>query len=81
MAKYQKTLDLWDPEVSDKLYSGELKLQSGQWVTCGPDGIKSRFVKANSHHITVIHGGSSMEVCEKYKKYVKIHKKVVDSCK
>lgn len=43
MAKYIKTIDLWDQTNVDAVVSGALKLQRGQWVTCGT-GPKSRFI-------------------------------------
>jgi hypothetical protein len=43
--KYLPTIDLWANNGlnQDKIRNGELRLQIGQWVQCGP-GPKSRFV-------------------------------------
>lgn len=72
--KYVKTIDLWQGSNEQMLRSGQLRLQSGQWVRCGNDGAKSRFVRAHKHHITVIHGSTTAEANAKYKLYIQIHK-------
>lgn len=42
--KFTKTINLWDNDVVAALESGALRLQSGQWVTCGTQADrKSRF--------------------------------------
>lgn len=45
MSQFRKTVDLWENEGAnqDRILSGNLVLQTGQWVQCGP-GPKSRFV-------------------------------------
>lgn len=40
--RYLPTVDLWDATISAAIHSGQLKLQSGQWVRCGSDNL-SRF--------------------------------------
>lgn len=42
--RYIKTVDLWNPEISYLVRSGQLKLQKGQWIKCGSDKL-SRFVR------------------------------------
>lgn len=42
--KYQKTIDLWNPIISESVYKGTIKLQRGQWVRCGSNRL-SRFVQ------------------------------------
>lgn len=42
--KYQKTIDLWNPTISQAVHNGTMKLQRGQWVKCG-EGALSRFVQ------------------------------------
>lgn len=37
------TINLWDAATQDAVRSGQIRLQVGQWVQCGP-GKKSRFV-------------------------------------
>ena len=63
MAKYLPTVDLWKHE--ETVRTGSLKLQCGQWVTCG-EGVKSRFVSTNGKSILVAHGGSTKEVCSRF---------------
>ncbi len=36
------TVNLWDNAINQAVSSGQLKLQTGQWVQCGPT--RSRFV-------------------------------------
>lgn len=47
--KYLPTIDLWANEGinQDRIRSGELKVQAGQWVQCGP-GPRARFVGVTS---------------------------------
>lgn len=45
--KYLKTLNMWEPSIQDAVLSGQIKLQPGQWVQCGP-GHKSRFVSVRN---------------------------------
>ena len=52
--KYLPTIDLWNPAISSAIYNGQLKLQRGQWVTCG--GAKpSRFVCMKGKSIWAAH--------------------------
>jgi hypothetical protein len=41
--KYLPTIDLWNPALNNAVRTGQLKLQTGQWVKCGNDK-KSRFI-------------------------------------
>jgi len=41
--KYLPTIDLWNPAFNHAVRTGQLKLQTGQWVKCGNEK-KSRFV-------------------------------------
>jgi hypothetical protein len=52
--KYLPTIDLWNPGMTEALYSGALKLQRGQWVRCG-QAAPSRFIRANRNHIWAVH--------------------------
>ena len=65
--QYQKTVELWGKE--DALRSGELRLQSGQWVTCG-GGTKSRYHSASSHVIYCFHGGTTKQATAHYRQFV-----------
>ena len=45
---YLKTLNIWDHTIHTALINGQLKLQCGQWVKCGTDGEKSRFISVDT---------------------------------
>jgi hypothetical protein len=54
--KYIPTIDLWNSGIQDALYNGQLKLQVGQWLTCGgANKHKCRFVSASKGLIWVVH--------------------------
>ena len=40
---FYKTLNFWDQAFVDKVVSGQVKLNVGQWVQCG-QGTRSRFI-------------------------------------
>ena len=65
--RYQKAIDLWADHNTEKLLSGELVLQCGQWIHCGSDGIKSRYVGTNGRSIDAVHGKDAKQVIEKFK--------------
>ena len=52
--KYTKTIDLWTPNVQERILNGSLKLQAGQWVRCGSDKL-SRFVRISGNSLWVSH--------------------------
>jgi len=41
--RYLPTINLWAPGMITALQNGQLKLQPGQWVTCGRTDHKSRY--------------------------------------
>ena len=59
MAKYQPTVDLWDAASRAALDAGEIVLQPGQWIKCGP-GARSRFYRHNpaTGHVVAFHGAN-----------------------
>jgi len=61
--RFQKTVEIWG--IEDKLRSGEVVLQCGQWVTCG-GGVKSRYVGTNGLSLNIAHGGNAKEVTERF---------------
>lgn len=67
--KYIKAIDLWT--YGDAVRSGQLRLQSGQWVRLGPDGQLSRFRRATKNYIEAFHGATAKEAGEKYLDFVK----------
>ncbi len=53
--RYLKPIDLWVHGAAVR--SGQIRLQSGQWVRCGADGPLSRFHSVRSTgSIWAIHG-------------------------
>lgn len=42
MARFLPTINMWDAQTQTRVLSGELQLQPGQWIQCGP-GPKSRY--------------------------------------
>ena len=65
MAKYQPTVEIW--AITEEIRSGKIKLQRGQWITCG--GLpRSRYVGVNLQTGTIdaVHGGTGKEVTRKF---------------
>jgi len=57
-----KTLNIWAPGVQDKILSGEIKLQRGQWLECGENATKKcRYIGHNGTTINVVHWQGSTE--------------------
>lgn len=52
--RYLPTIDLWDSSTHLRVLSGDLKLQTGQWVKCG-GGRPSRFVRNTGTSLWVAH--------------------------
>lgn len=77
--KFIKTIDLWAGDTIERLRSGKLQLQRGQWVRCGSTGPASRFIGVNlrSGTIECAHGGDTKEVCERFKTVVQIKRDTV----
>ena len=54
--KYLPTLNLWDAGIMTALTTGQLKLQTGQWIYCGDKEHKSRFISINKiGYINAVH--------------------------
>lgn len=66
MSKFVKTIDLWANGNEQAIRDGSLKIQRGQWVTCGPEGIKSRFVSVDGYSVNVAHGCTYKEVIKRF---------------
>lgn len=63
--KFTKTVEVWD--IIEQLRDGSIKLQRGQWITCG--GLpRSRFVGVNLETGTIdaVHGGNGKEVTARF---------------
>jgi hypothetical protein len=52
--KYLKTINLWAADIQDAVMRGQIRLQPGQWVSCG-GGAPSRFVKTTGRSLWVAH--------------------------
>tara|TARA_Y100001951_G_C11253209_1_gene247765 strand:+ start:296 stop:535 length:240 start_codon:yes stop_codon:yes gene_type:complete len=77
--RYQKTVNLWIDNNADKLRTGKLQLQSGQWVLCSTDStdIKSRFVCVAGLSVVVAHGHTNTEVNKRYRALLEAYKHYV----
>jgi len=54
--KYISTLDLWNSQIQEAIERGQIKLQRGQWLRCGPNNKRCRFVGvSHSNSIWVTH--------------------------
>lgn len=71
MPKYLPTVNLWDSAISTALHNGQLKLQSGQWVTCGDPKNKSRFISASRNSIHAKHPAGAVTATQRYLEYVR----------
>lgn len=52
--RYLPTLDVWNRAIHAAIFSGQIRLQCGQWIRCG-DSPPSRFVKFNGRSIWAAH--------------------------
>jgi hypothetical protein len=65
--KYQKAIDLWNPEIQESILNGSIKIQRGQWVKCGGEKL-SRYVKSTGRSLWVSHWqGSSSATLARFK--------------
>ena len=64
--KFLPTINVWNTGITDAILSGQLKLQCGQWITCG-SGTKSRFISCDGRSINAVHGGTIKQVNERFK--------------
>jgi hypothetical protein len=54
--KFLKTLNIWDEGIQQAILNGQLRVQSGQWMTCGKGNLhKCRYVSHSKHSINVVH--------------------------
>ena len=81
--KYRKPIDLWHYNVQDRIMSGDLKFQPGQWLSCGdPRKVDKlcRYVSHNSKSINVVHWqGSGKATNDLFKARLKAEKRVTKS--
>ncbi len=64
--KYLPTLDLWNPAIVSAIECDQIKLQRGQWVTCG-SGKKARYVGTKSTHWVAHWQGNAHDTNERFK--------------
>ena len=57
--KYLPTVNVWLPAISAALQHGQLKLQRGQWVTCGDGHSPARFVARKGNALWIAHSEGS----------------------
>jgi len=54
--RYLPTLNIWKPSIHNAIRNGQIKLQRGQWLRCGSEGKRCRFVGfLNDRSIWVAH--------------------------
>ena len=53
--KFLKTINVWIDGVQADIMSGKLKLQTGQWLRCGTDGKRCRYVSHTEFSINAVH--------------------------
>lgn len=72
--QYYRTLNVWNWTIRNAIETGKLKLQVGQWLTCGENNDKkARFVGVSkSGVLQVVHWqGTASETNKKFKQAIK----------
>jgi hypothetical protein len=72
--RYTKTVDLWDHNTAHMVRTGQLKLQTGQWVRCGQQQ-PSRFVKIQDSGVIVAAHPQDGNTRKRFKTLCKIYLK------
>ena len=74
--KYQKTINLWSGNVQEQIISGKLKLQAGQYVTCGTSDkeSKARFVAVRGNSLWVAHPEGKKGTRDSFPRLLQAHK-------
>ena len=73
--RYLPTVQLWDNGMTEALVNGQLKLQTGQWVQCGPHAKPSRFVGVTASGIIwAAHWHPNREQDKKFRGMVKAYR-------
>lgn len=75
--KYLPAINLWDRAIDSAIKSGQLKLQVGQWVTCGTDTQKSRFISCDNGVYNVCHGSNNKEVIKRFNARIEARKQTI----
>jgi len=76
--KYLPVVDVWNSAIYAALRSGQLKLQTGQWISCGGKPY-SRFVGINlkTGTIDACHGGNGKEVTKRFVSRINIKRETI----
>lgn len=74
--KYLPVVDMWNPAIHAAVLNGQLKLQRGQWISCGGKPY-SRFVGCNGRSIDACHGGNGKEVTIRFLARVQVRKDTI----
>lgn len=74
--KYLPVINLWNPAIQTALLNGQLKLQRGQWISCGGKPY-SRFVGCNGRTIDAVHGANGKEVTDRFMARVQVRKDTI----
>lgn len=73
--KYLPTIDLWQSGIQEAILCGQLRLQPGQWVSCGSTK-PSRFVKSTTTSIWAAHPqGTPKESFQRFMSLLEVAKK------
>ena len=73
--RYLPTIDIWNRGIHTAIVSGQLKLQSGQWIQCGT-GAPSRFISVSDIGvINAVHwSGDGKTTRNKYLQRARLHR-------
>jgi len=71
--KYLPIIDVWESGIETALLSGQLRLQSGQWIRCGKEGPPSRFDYSTKWYIRAYHGPRASAKYREAKRHKKEH--------
>lgn len=74
--KFLPVVNLWDAAIHSALLNGQLKLQRGQYVSCGGKPY-SRWIGTNGVTLEVVHGGTNKEVQSRLITRAKIKRETV----
>lgn len=74
--KFLPVVDMWNPAIHAAVLNGQLKLQRGQWISCGGKPY-SRFVGTNGRSIDAVHGGSGKQVTRRFLARVQVRKDTI----
>ena len=75
--KYLKTLNIWENSTVNAIVNGQIKLQVGQWLTCGTNNTKKcRFVRISKGGLLhVVHWqGTSKNTTKKFNQAINLFK-------